>query len=420
MSTVLQAGVANGVRRSVRRGWMVVASAFAIMFVTFGTAYSFTAFFAPLQKTFGASRGDVALAFSINVPLFYLFGAISGPLADRFGPRAICLFGICLGSCGMFLAASATALWQVYVGFGLCLGTGIGFAFVPSIGSVQHWFVMRRGLASGLAVSGIGFGTLVMPIVAAPLIAWLDWRGAWFIFGLLMLSAGGTASLFVSNSPEQYGAAPDGGIAGLGVSANTRPAEGVSLGEAVTSRPFVLFYLALLITWGGVSIQFVHLVPYAEDHGLSHGTAVTIFGFIGIGSIVGRFLLGAIADLVGRRYLLAASFGGIALMQLWLLIATNAWQISIFAFVFGSCYGGVVALFPAIAADYFGGRNASGIIGILYTAAAFGSFLGPKLAGDVFDKVGSYSLPIAISAASACIAAAVIMSASEPPLKRKM
>src|SRR5882672_6465430 len=112
MITLSQAEVVQALRISARRGWMVVASAFAIMFVTFGTAYSFTAFFAPLQKTFGASRGDVALAFSINVPLFYLFGAISGPLADRFGPRAICLFGICLGSCGMFLAASAATLWR--------------------------------------------------------------------------------------------------------------------------------------------------------------------------------------------------------------------------------------------------------------------------------------------------------------------
>jgi len=419
MSTTSHGDVANAMRRSARRGWLVVASAFVIMFVTFGAAYSFTAFFAPLQKTFGASRGDISLAFSINVPLFYLFGAISGPLADRFGPRPICLFGVCLGGCGMLFAASATALWQIYVGFGLCLGTGIGFAFVPSVGSVQHWFVTRRGLASGLAVSGIGFGTLIMPIVAAPLIAWLDWRGTWFVFGLLILIAGGAASLFVSNSPEQYGALPDGGIVGIGVPANSRPADGVSLREALTSRPFVLFYLALLITWGGVSIQFVHLVPYAEDHGLSHGTAVTVFGFIGIGSIVGRFLLGGVADLVGRRYLLAASFGGIALMQLWLLMSANAWQISIFAFVFGSCYGGVVALFPAIAVDYFGGRNASGIIGVLYTSAAFGSFLGPKLAGDVFDKDGSYTLPIAISAACACVAVAVIMSASEPPLKRK-
>jgi MFS family permease len=417
MSTLSQADTLHAVRISIRRGWMVVASAFVIMFVMLGTMYSFTSFFAPLQQTFGASRGDISLAFSITVPLTYLLGAISGPLADRFGARATCLSGIMMGTAGLMFAASATALWQVYVGFGLGLGVGIGFAYVPSIAAVQRWFVTRRGLASGLAVSGIGFGTLIMPILATLLIAWIDWRGAWLIFALLILVAGGAATCFISNSPERYGALPDGGVIGLGASASSRPAAGVSLREAVTSRPFILLYLSLIVIWSGVSIPFVHLVPYAEDHGLPHGTAVSIFGFVGIGSITGRFILGGVADRVGRRPLLAAAFAGIALMQAWLLISTSAWQISIFALVFGTCYGGVVAVFPAITVDYFGGRNASGIIGVLYTAPALGSFLGPKLAGDAFDNFGSYTIPIAIGAACACIAAALVMAAPEPPLQ---
>jgi MFS transporter, OFA family, oxalate/formate antiporter len=86
-------------------------------------------------------------------------------------------------------------------------------------------------------------------------------------------------------------------------------------------------------------------------------------------------------------------------MQLWLLAATTAWQLSIFSLGFGACYGGFVALYPAIAVDYFGGRNAGGIIGILYTGGAAGSFLGPRLAGDAFDIFGSYTIPIAVGAA---------------------
>ena len=406
-------------RSSARRGWTVVASAFVIMFVMLGTAYSFTAFFAPLQQAFGASRGDVSLAFSINVPLFYLIGAISGPLADKFGARAVCLFGVTVGASGLFFAAVATALWQIYLGFGLALGVGIGFAFVPSLGAVQRWFVLRRGLASGIAVSGIGFGTLLLPILAAALIDWVDWRGTWLVFGVVILAAGGAASFFISNSPEKHGALPDGGVVGLEQKVNAGPAIGVSLREAITSRPFILLYLSLVVTWIGVSIQFVHLVPYAEDHGLSHGAAVTIFGLVGIGSIAGRFMLGGAADRISRRRLLAMLFGGMVLTQLWLLVAVSAWQLSIFAFVFGCCYGGVVALSPAITVDYFGGRNASGIIGVLYTGAAFGSFFGPKLAGDAFDKFGSYTMPIAIGAACACVAVVFVMSASEPPLKLK-
>jgi MFS family permease len=410
-----EADAARAIRRSARRGWAVVAGAFAVMFVTFGAAYSYSAFFASLQQAFAASRGDIALSFSIAVPLYYLVGAISGPLADRFGSRAMCLIGVAAAGAGLMLAATATALWQVYVGFGLGLGLGIGFSFVPSIAAVQRWYVRRRGFASGIALSGIGFGTLVMPPVAAGLVAWMDWRSAWAVLGLAILIVGGAAALCIDNAPERHGALPDGGVIGLGTATSTGLAAGLSLREAVTSRTFMLLYLSLVVIWIGASIPFVHLVPYAEDIGLSHGTAVTIFGLVGIGSIAGRFLLGRAADRIGLRLLLSAVFGGIALMQLWWLASTSAWQLATFAFIFGICYGGFVALYPAITVDYFGGRHAGGIIGVLYTGGAAGSFLGPKLAGDAFDRFGSYSIPIAIGAACALLAVLFIFAAPEPP-----
>ena len=140
----------------------MVASAFGVMFATFGSAYSFSAFFTSLQQTFHASRGEISLIFSIAVPFYYLVGAISGPVADRFGSRFTCFFGVVIGGAGLIYAATADALWQIYLGFGLGLGLGIGFSFVPSLAAVQRRFVRRRGLASGIAVSGIGLGTLVV------------------------------------------------------------------------------------------------------------------------------------------------------------------------------------------------------------------------------------------------------------------
>jgi MFS family permease len=414
MTVFSETDTARAVRASIRRGWTVVAGAFAVMFVTFGAAYSYSAFFASLQQTFAASRGDIALSFSIAVPLYYLVGAISGPLADRFGSRATCLFGVAVAGLGLIFAATATALWQVYVGFGLGLGLGIGFSFVPAIAAVQRWHVRRRGFASGIAVSGIGFGTLVMPPVAAMLIAWAGWRGAWTMLGLSIILIGGAAALFIDNAPERHGALPDGGVIGLGANVHAGPVAGMSLRQAVTSRAFILLYLSLVVIWIGASIPFVHLVPYAEDVGLSHGTAVTIFGLVGIGSIAGRFLLGGAADRIGLRSLLAAVFAGVALMQLWWLVAASAWQLAIFAFMFGICYGGFVALYPALTVDYFGGRHASGIIGVLYTGGAAGSFLGPKLAGDAFDRFGSYTIPIAIGAACALLAVVFVIAAPEP------
>ena len=223
----------------------------------------------------------------------------------------------------------------------------------------------------------------------------------------------------IDNAPERHGALPDGGVIGIGANVHAAPVAGYSLSvRPLGPAAFMLLYLSLVVIWIGASIPFVHLVPYAEDHGLSHGTAVTIFGLVGIGSIAGRFLLGGIADRVGLRMLLAAIFAGIALTQLWWLIATSAWQLVIFAFVFGVCYGGFVALYPALTVGYFGSRNASSIIGVLYTGGAAGSFLGPKLAGDAFDWFGSYTIPIAVGAACALLAVAFVIAAPEPDLPR--
>lgn len=406
--------MASAIRLSTRQGWMVVAGAFGVMFATFGVAYSFSVFFTSLQQTFGASRGEVSLIFSIAVSLYYLVGAISGPIADRFGSRLARLCGIAIGGAGLIFAAQADALWQIYLGFGLGMGLGIGFSFVPSLAAVQRWFVRRRGLASGIAVSGIGLGTLVVPPVATELISLLGWRHAWIALGLFIILFGGMAALFTDNAPERRGASPDGGIIDPYSTGGPSIVEGFSLREAVTSRAFMLLYFALMVIWIGASMPFVHLVPYAEDHGLTHGAAVVIFGLVGVGSLAGRFALGGLADRLGRRKLLTAMFVGLALAQLWWLTSTSAWQLALFALVFGACYGGFVALYPSITVDYFGPRNASGIIGLLYTGGAAGSFVGPKLAGDLFDRFGSYSASIGIGTASALIAVILMMLATKP------
>src|SRR5260370_42668378 len=82
-------------------------------------------------------------------------------------------------------------------------------------------------------------------------------------------------------------------------------------------------------------------------------------------------------------------------MQIWWLTSTMAWQLAMFALVFGALYGGFVALYPALTVDYFGGRNASGIIGSLYTGCSVGTLIGPPLTGAAFDTFGTYTPPIA-------------------------
>jgi MFS family permease len=191
-------------------GWFVVAAAFAVTFVGFGCAYTFSAFVEELQRDFGASRGSVSLVFSLAGFLYFGLGIVSGPLADRFGSRRFAVAGMLLTGLGLMAASAARSLPEVYAAYGLGVGLGVGCAYVPAIGAVQRWFVRRRGLASGLAVSGIGIGTLVMPPLASFLIAMLGWRGAYLALGALAATLGGGLALLIENDPRDRGLGPDG------------------------------------------------------------------------------------------------------------------------------------------------------------------------------------------------------------------
>jgi OFA family oxalate/formate antiporter-like MFS transporter len=392
-------------------GWFVVAGAFAVTFVGFGSAYTFSAFVGPLQRDFAASRGSVSLVFSLAGFLYFALGMVSGPLADRWGSRRLAVTGMILTGLGLALAGMARSLTEVYAAYGLGVGLGVGCSYVPAIGAVQHWFIRRRGLASGLAVAGIGVGTLVMPVLAGALVEALGWRKAYLVLGGLAALIGAGMALLIENDPQGRGLGPDGDRIGPGEAA--LPPTGTSVGAAVRSRPFIGLYAACLVCSFGLFVPFVHLVPYALDHGVPRASAVLLLGVIGIGSTAGRFFLGGLADRLGRRLALLAMFVGMALaLAIW-ASATTFWPLAGFAFIYGIFYGGFVALLPALVMDYFGGRNVSGIIGILYTSVAFGTLIGPSAAGLAFDFSHSYIVPIIASACANIVAGIIVAGTSK-------
>jgi OFA family oxalate/formate antiporter-like MFS transporter len=397
-------------------GWFVVAAAFAITFVGFGSAYTFSAFVGSLQKDFAASRGSVSLVFSLAGFLYFGLGIVSGPLADRWGSRRLAVVGMILTGIGLAIASTARSLVEVYAAYGLGVGLGVGCSYVPALGAVQRWFVRRRGFASGLAVSGIGVGTLVMPPLASLLIEVSGWRNAYLILGCLAAVVGVGMALLIENDPRDRGLSPDGDP--LQPDAQSLPPTGASVSEAIRSRRFVSLYAACLICSFGVFVPFVHLVPYALDHGVSQSSAVLLLGVIGVGSTAGRFFLGGLADRMGRQLALLVMFVGMALALVVWAFSTAFWPLAAFAFAYGVFYGGWVAILPAVVMDYFGGRNVSGIIGVLYTSVAFGTLIGPSAAGFAFDRSHSYTLPILASVGANIIAAGIMFGMSKTTAAR--
>ncbi|PQO92423.1 MFS transporter [Massilia phosphatilytica] len=383
-------------------GWVVVAAAFAVCFVGFGCAYTFSAFVPALQRDFEASRGSVSLVFSLAGFLYFSLGVVSGPLADRWGARRLAMLGMLLVGGGLALAGVAHSLHAVYAAYGLGVGLGIGCAYVPALGAVQRWFTKRRGVASGLAVSGIGVGTLVMPPLATALIDALGWRSAYLALGCGAAVVGIGMAWFIADDP-----------AGKGMGADVP--SGMPLREAVRSRQFALLYAACLVCSFGVFVPFVHLVPYALDHGIGQKNAAYLLGTIGIGSTLGRFFLGGLADKVGRLAFLLAMFAGMAVALAVWAASTGFVALAGFALLFGLFYGGWVAVMPPVVTDLFGNRQVGSIIGVLYTSVAVGTLLGPAAAGYMFDASRSYTLPILASAAVNVAAAGIAALVGKRP-----
>mgnify|MGYP001813508542 FL=1 len=409
-------------KKTIFYGWIIVACVFVILLLAFGSAYSFSTFFESLQMEFGTSRSSVSFVFSIAGFLYFSLSPLSGQIADRFGSRRVIIFGVIVISISLLLSSRAKTMWQIYAAYSFGIGIGIGFAYAPSMGVVQRWFVKRRGLASGLAVMGIGLGTLGIPIFSAALIHWSDWRTAYLVMSILVFTCGVSAAILIAESPERRGLAPDGDV--IEADALNTPQETfkpeatsireISLKDALHTKPFWLLYAGSFSFGLGLFIPFVHLIPFTNDLGLPNATGVMLFSLIGVGSIVGRLLLGSIADKLGRRQSLAAMYVGAAAIFAWWRVAADVWQLAIFAIIYGACYGGYVAILPAVTADYFSGPKISGIIGMIYTSVAVGNLIGPTAAGFIFDLAQSYTIPIFASMITSFFAAICAFVLEEP------
>lgn len=393
-------------------GWWVVAGAFLCMLTGYAVAYSFAPFFLPLETEFGARRGETSLVFSICAFLYFMLGFPAGLIADRVGPRPVVIGGLLLVALGLVAASQATTLWQVYLGYSVGVGVGVGLSYVPSIASVQRWFVRRRGTATGLAVAGIGVGTLVGSPLAYELIAAFGWRRTYLILAALTVVGAIVSGVLIRWSPERYGQAPDGDA--LPPGGSHAPATGFTIGEALRSGPFWAIYTGAMLMSFGLFVPFVHLAPYARDIGLSERFGVMLIVLLGVGSTVGRFLFASVTNWLGRRLSFAMMYVGAGLMLILWSASTSAWALVGFALVFGAFYGGFVAIAPSLAADYFGGKALGSIIGGLYSGVAFGALLGSPVAGYAYDFFGSYTGAILAGAALCFVSFFITLLVPEP------
>lgn len=365
--------------------WVMVVTAFTTCFVVFGVVYSFGAFFKPIAAEFGASRADTSAVFSITACVSNLLGVVGGHLADRFGPRRIMIAGALAMGLGLAATSMVHHLWVGYVTYGLGIGVGVACTYVPMLAVVSGWFMRRRNTALGVAVSGIGCGTLAVAPLAATLIERYGWRDSYLIMGgasavLLIVCA------FAAKAP------PVATVTGH-----------LHLLRAMRTPNFVMLYVASLLSSVAIYIPFVFLPDFAHSQGASRVGAAALVGFIGAASIAGRLGLGTIADRTGIIALYKASMLLLGLSYgLWIFSHSYS-SLVLFAIVMGSAYGGMVALSPAVVAELFGVQGLGAMLGALYTSSSLSALTGPPLVGFVIDHTGSYLWAAALAGGAGVI-----------------
>jgi MFS family permease len=408
-----------------RRGWTVVGTTFITFGMVYGIWYAYSVFFVAFLREFGWSRSIIAGGFSTMALINGAMGPITGWLAGRIGPRRVILAGGCLFGIGVLLTAEITRWWHLYLTFGGIAAFGLGMAgWVPSVLLVRGWFPDRVGTAVGVASAGIGVGMSGLVPLAQFLIDWCGWRWAFRLLGILILGWVVPATIWLVRDPSSIEGS-DSGSEPRGVREHWGGDTYWTLATAV--RDLHYWGLAGVFFTGNVVTQMllVHQVVYLVDHGISVLAAATVSGVVGLVSIAGKMGWGALSDRTGREpaYTLAfacvvASIGTLALAGRY--PASNL--LYLYAVLIGVGYAASAPLMPATASDLFGGPGFSTIFGTLHTVLSVGGAFGAWVAGQIFDRTGSYTVALWVALVNAVLAPALMWIVaprrSHPPPKR--
>lgn len=379
--------------------WVVVLATFISTFTVFGVAYSFGAFFTSMADEFGADSSATSVFFAFTAFLYFLLGAITGPIADRIGPRRVLIFGGVCMSLGLYATSKVDNLWLGYLTYGLGVGIGVACGYVPMVAAVGQWFERSRTTALGVAVAGIGVGTLV----TAPLAEWLidqyGWRTTYVILAAGTAVALGVASLGAVRPPTPN---PE---------TSSPPASAKTL---FRGREFRILYLSTFLMSLALFAPFVFMDGYMDSRNIS-GSPALIVGLIGAASVAGRLVLGALAARTSCMTLFQLSFLVLGLsLGIWLAAGDSYTVLVVFALALGVAYGGIIALAPAVVAELLGTDGLGTALGVLFTAAGLGGLIGPPVTGALIDSVG-YTAGISAAAAVAMAAWVVVARTNAEP-----
>ena len=388
---------------ALRSPWWVVFGAAIGLIVGNGPIVFFTfgLFLLPVTREFGWDRATFSSSLLVGHALAALAYPFLGRAIDRVGVRRVSLTSIvlfALATAALSLTPPSPAVFITMAG--LCGLLSAGQAPLPYAKAVSSWFDDRRGLALGVAMTGIGIGATVVPQFARAVIASYGWRAGYVALGALLLVVALPAVAIFIREPDRR--TPAFAHDGDGLTGQT-------LAESLRTSSFWLLAIPVFLVVTTINGIVGHLVPLLTDRGLDIRQATATLSAVGLSTIAGRLFAGYLLDRFFAPFVSAALFllplAGVAI----LMAGTGGSSPLLAAVTLGFGLGAEVDVIGFMVSRYFGLRAYGEIYGCLFAIFTVGTGLGPMLMGLSYDATRSYNVTLAAFGV-ALVCASVLVS----------
>jgi len=411
---------------NIRNRWLVVIGAILIQ-VCLGAIYAWSVF-TPALKDAGWTKVDTQVVFSVGLAFFAIVMVWAGKKLSVYGPRKLAIVSAIVLGLGYTLAGlfGGTNFWALVILIGVIGGAGIGIGYVVPIAVGMRWFPDKKGMITGLAVAGFGFGAMLWVKLAGAwghLIANLGLSNTFAIYGIafaVLVLIGGIWMVF---PPEGY--KPEGWEPPKANNEGATVAGTVDYhsSEMLSTPQFFIIFLTFVFSAGAglMSIGLMKLYPMEALQGSGYslaeasaiaGTAMAVFFSLANG--FGRIIWGTLSDKLGRKQsiIIMAATQGVVVILFTSMASTPA-LLYLGATLIGFNFGGNFALFPTITADTFGAKNIGENYPFVFLAYGVGGIFGPILGGRLGD-MGNFPLAFTICGV-ACLLGAILITTVKPP-----
>lgn len=392
-------------------GWVIAGVLFVCFTLTVGMLqYSYGVFVAPLEEEFGWTRAEVNVSLSFFA-MTGLLAPIAGPLLDRFGSSRVMMFSYLLLAVSFLPRPWMTELWEFYA-LNILMYAGMPGAIMLPVGKlIGIWFTEARGRAVGITAMGANFGGFIFSAQTRTLIDLTDWRATYFIFGITIALLIPLIAVTIRETPRRRVDVQQE----MDASATAVLEEGMTIRDAIRTRAFVLMTGGLLLATIPYQSVLTQIIPHLEAEGMSSTGAAWVLSVIAIFGMVGKVLLGDLADRFAARKVFV---GSLFLQAFGLLVlingGTSLYVWLIFVPIFGVAFGGMGSLMTLLPLETFGIRAFASIFGLLSLLILPTALVGPPLTGYAFDVTGSYTIAFYVIAGLLVIGSVALWFAAPP------